>query len=924
MKPSIKPSRFTAHAVLTGILALCFGGLAQNFGVAPPAIAQPPANHRLGIDFIGVAGFVDVPVMPDRQAEATEAGATWDRWVFYWDKIETAPDHFDYTAHDTRVIADRAAGLQIDGVLMITPPFYASGGSLLAQAPRLHDRPLPTRALARSADETIQQTCNVAIGSGTLPPRNLDQPVFVDGPDGRYINRQNYWAYFVWKTVERYDGDGVDDAPADPETGVKPVAKHWEMWNEPDFPCHDNFGGFWNGTPANYYRLLQVGYLAAKHADPEATVVLGGLAHWPYPGQDWFQEFLDAAAADPDEEQQAQNNDYFDALALHWYSNVRNTLISQEYAAQMTSRGLGDKVIWINESGVPSWEDYPGNGNPETPYQASLEEQAAYVLQNIAYALASELSTPKIPTERVFHFQLYDDGRGEAYGLIRNPSDGSLDPHPTQPGQSRPAYDAFTTAARYLHDDVIPLWHTESSDGLARIAFFHPPDRRTLVLWNWNASTKSWQVARTGPEGLLIDEIGHSTSITPTGATYNIELPGATNFNQPETPGVPMIGGAPRILIETDVLTPTAQVNPLPESSPPNFQVAWDLQDWGTGIAAYEIWYSDGVPESTESWKLWIENPVAGPIRGRLQGSAEFAGQLGHTYYFAARAQDQAGNWSVLGEPQSWTTVRENGTIAGRVFDIRTQPIASATVQVILETGDVIATDMTDADGRFIVDDIPFGAEYGVSALADGYGRWAPHWGVTPMSTVTSSVEMYLPPFANAITNGDFEEDDGLAGWVTNGDTPPIRSHYWQQTGESSALIGFRNDETAPGDSILSQVIDVPAETPALGFWYRVARTKGTDDLEPNLFQVLLTTGESHEPRELYVDHLSASEAWRYQWVDVSAFAGQEVKLTFKLIQPSADLQTVVYLDNVALGASTRQEGLWREVFLPVLMRNWP
>lgn len=916
-------SKPITRLVLAGILAFMLAGVIESFGVVQPAIAQPESNHRLGIDFIGVAGFVDVPIAKGRRAQATNVGATWDRWVFYWDKIETVPNSFDYAEHDARVAADLAAGLEINGVLMITPSFYASGGSRLAKAPRIQDCPIPTRALARSADAIIQQTCNVAVGSGTLPPRNLDQPVFVDGSDGQYINRQNYWAYFVWKTVERYDGDGVNDAPVDSENGVKPVVKHWEMWNEPDFPCRGDFGGFWNGTPADYYRLLKVGYLAAKHADPEATIILGGLAHWPYPGQDWFQEFLDAVAADPEKELQAQNNVYFDVLALHWYSNVRNTLISRDYAAQMTSRGLNDKVIWINESGVPAWEDYPGNGNPETPYQASLEEQAAYVIQNFAYALASELSEPKVPITRVFHFQLYDDGRREAYGLIRNPSDSALEPHPTYPGQSRPAYDAFATAARYLRD-VEPVWHTESSDGLVRVAFFQPPDKRVLVLWSWASRTKSWAVARTGVEGLLIDEVGHSDWIAPVGAVYNIELPGASNFNQPETPNVPMIGGQPRILVETDVLTPTARVETLPEFSPPSFEVSWDLQDWGTGIAAYKIWYSDGSPTTAEDWKLLIENASVSPVRGRLRRQMEFAGEVGHTYYFAAQAQDRAGHWSELGDPQASTTARENGVIAGRVFDVRTQPVASATVEVVLDT-DVVAAGTTDIDGQFVVDGVPFGEEYGVTVTADGYGSWPPHWDVEPTSAATASsgVELDVPPFHNQVVSGGFENGD-LAGWVRDGDTLPIHSGFLRRTGEHSALLGHRTDGETPGQSILSQVVDVPAEAPALGFWYRVYRSANAGDAEPNTFEVLMTTGEGSEPRGLYTDHLSTSEDWQYQWADVSAFAGQTVKLTFRLSQPSADLQTVVYLDNVAVGSSTPQESALRRVHLPLLMRNRP
>lgn len=890
----------------------------------PPATAQTEPNDRLGIDFVGVAGFVGVPVVAGRQAKATNVGAAWDRWVFYWDKIETAPDVFDYAQHDAAVAADLAGGLQIDGVLMITPPFYGSGGSALTEAPRIHDRPLPTRGLARPAGETIQQTCNVTIGSGALPPRNLNQPVFVDGPDGRRINRQNYWAYFVWKTVERYDGDGVDDAPLDPKTGVKPVVKHWEMWNEPDFPCHGDFGGFWNGTPADYYRLLKVGYLAAKHADPESVVILGGLAHWPYPGQNWFGEFLNAVAADNEKALQAQSNYFFDVLALHWYSNVRNVLISQSYANQMTSRNLGSKTIWINESGVPSWEDYPGKGNPQTPYQASLEEQAAYVIQNFAYALASGLSTPKVPIERVFHFQLYDDGHPEAYGLIRNPSDSATDPHPSRPGEPRPAYEAFATAAQYLRA-VEPFWHTESSDGLVRIAFFRPPNQRGLVLWNRAPTTKSWAVTRTGSEGVLIDELGHSNPITPAGATYTIELPGATNFNQPETPGVSMIGGKPRILIETDTLAPTALINPLPATSGPTIQVSWDLQDWGTGIAAYEIWHSDGPPASPEDWQLLTQENSVSPGRGRLQGNAEFVGQPGHTYYFAARAQDRAGNWSELGEPQAQTSIMENGVIAGRVFDIRTQPVASATVSVVLEAG-VVATATTDIDGRFVVEDVPFGQTYGLSATAEGHGSWPPRWKVMPSATATESpgVELDLPPFYNAVTNGGFENGD-LAGWVRDGNTLPIRSNFGltgtDEDRPKAALLGFRTDGAAPGDSALSQVVDVPGETPALGFWYRVIRTNNTNDRPPNLLQVLLTAGEG-EPRVLHLEHLTDSKTWRYLSFDVGTVAGQQVKLTFKLTQPSADLQTVVYLDNVALGSSTPREGPLRQVFLPLLLRN--
>lgn len=44
------------------------------------------------------------------------------------------------------------------------------------------------------------------------------------------------------------------------------------MWNEPDLP------GFWLGTASQYAQLLAVTYNAIKRADPNAQVLLGGLA----------------------------------------------------------------------------------------------------------------------------------------------------------------------------------------------------------------------------------------------------------------------------------------------------------------------------------------------------------------------------------------------------------------------------------------------------------------------------------------------------------------------------------------------------------------------------------------------------------------------------------------------------------------------
>ena len=45
----------------------------------------------------------------------------------------------------------------------------------------------------------------------------------------------------------------------------------WEIWNEEDNT------GWWSGTPGQYTALLKAAYPAVKSADPNATVILGGL-----------------------------------------------------------------------------------------------------------------------------------------------------------------------------------------------------------------------------------------------------------------------------------------------------------------------------------------------------------------------------------------------------------------------------------------------------------------------------------------------------------------------------------------------------------------------------------------------------------------------------------------------------------------------
>ena len=52
--------------------------------------------------------------------------------------------------------------------------------------------------------------------------------------------------------------------------------KHWELWNEPNLVRSGYESGLYEAR--DFARILAVGRAAAKAADPEATIVLGGLA----------------------------------------------------------------------------------------------------------------------------------------------------------------------------------------------------------------------------------------------------------------------------------------------------------------------------------------------------------------------------------------------------------------------------------------------------------------------------------------------------------------------------------------------------------------------------------------------------------------------------------------------------------------------
>ncbi len=586
-------------------------GSAQAAGLP---IAQTPS---LGIDFIGAPGYPPL-ASAQRFASARQAGASWDRWVIYWQDVETSPGRYDWSGVDPVVAGDVAQGLAVDAVLLGTPSFYATS---------------VTSALDGEAINAPYGGLRTLPSSATTPPQGLDLPTFADGTDfwmpGKQVNPRNPWASFVYAAVSRYHAQ----------------IHYWEVWNEPDF------SQFWAGSVAQYARLIKVAYLAAHAADDNAKILIGGLMYWQwanaYGDQAWLKKLLATIVPDPTA---AANGYYFDVVPLHWYSRSSDAYwktLSAESA--LASFGITGKDVWINETNAPacdeaaiqyaSCNDYPGGVNPNGTWasgHATIEEQASFLIQSAAFGFAAGAS-------HVFAFQWQDDGNSDAYGLLRN--DGS----------ARPALEAYRLVARYL--EGFTTVRRESAGGAEWITFGvpGPNPHRATVLWNDTGQPVSATVTAAGTlanEVDLVSQDGTRQSIGPA-ASYTVSLAPATdsrNFDHPWQASDYIIGG-PTVLLVEDLSPDTAPPSSLAvatTSGPLSIQVAWSGVDpGGWGIFDYTIQYRDVTTHGY--WTDWLTDTVS--------TSGTFTGESGHAYQFRSLARDWAGNVEVKCPAQADTTV---------------------------------------------------------------------------------------------------------------------------------------------------------------------------------------------------------------------------------------------------------------------------
>lgn len=630
-----------------------------------PAAAQPGTAQaaRLGITFISAPDQADNGA---RYQQALALGAGWNRWPLYWDRVERGPGVYDWTAYDRLVSDDLRYGLRTNVILLGRPGFHDRGGSIEG---------LYSAAFSDGTD---------APGAGKLP------------------NPANPWALFVHQAVMRYKPGGLL-AASNRWPGGWGITT-WEAWNEPDLRM------FWSASVEDYARLLKVTYLVAKQADPGAQIVFGGLAYGNPDQDDWLAKVLAIYAGDP---QREAFNWYHDIVALHSYSNPRRTGLIVSRARETLARAGLTRRIWVNETGVPVWDDYPGpTWTAADPagriLRATMQQQAAFVIQSAVYAWAAGADVV------MFH-QLYDDCgnqpggtnfpphngelclngalcAGDAHGLFRNPATAPCFSQHPMPGTPRPAASAYlrlaqTFSAPFGEQQVLRDDQTATVISFRRLR----TDERIVVLWSRTLSESRLEIEALGVGGAVLTPQNERIMITPQDGRYSLALPPATRDDYPFLPSgqAAAIGGPPLILVEqgarsssnpalpqfgessvpaqpvlptpggpasTPVLRPTT--DPAQDSAPPVTRMtplpavsaATFTVSWSGADDGGIAGYLVWVRIDDGEWQPWLETRATEAI---------YTGEAGRRYAFAVWAVDLAGNWSLNTEltPQAETRV---------------------------------------------------------------------------------------------------------------------------------------------------------------------------------------------------------------------------------------------------------------------------
>ncbi len=309
--------------------------LAAWIAAAIPARADEP---RAQSEPPVVMRFGVVNAYEDPEA-AAELGITWEQITFDWAAFQpSGPDDFvSRSVHAAWLESAADSGREVVGLIAGTP---------------------------RWASES---------GAWSAIPDGLDRPL--DDPD-------NTWAAFVTRLVATYAPLGVHQ---------------WIISEEPNIRPGEGRVRF-VGAVEDYARLLRVASLAARAADPDARILVAGMAGWAdsAAGRDpYLTRLLAVLRADAES---AAHGTYFDAVVVRAFDSTQAVWDSITQArGALDDAGLADKPIWLITNAGPTLD--PASPSEGGVFGITPDQQADFVIQAVAISFA--LGVERVAIDRL-------------------------------------------------------------------------------------------------------------------------------------------------------------------------------------------------------------------------------------------------------------------------------------------------------------------------------------------------------------------------------------------------------------------------------------------------------------------------------------------------------------------------------------------
>ncbi|MGD8814852.1 MAG: hypothetical protein PVI78_10295 [Anaerolineales bacterium] len=374
-----------------------------------------------------------------------------------WMAIESEPGVYDWSALDREVRQLQSLGLDI--TMVLSPAINAFG----EQRDELIE-------IASSYSSVMHFLREGDAGGMVLYPHGDTMPIWLD---------------FVRAAVDRYDGDGQNDMP-----GLRYQARNWHFIEEYPIPEIED--------PVIYVDLLKATYEAIKSENPNAKVILAGLAG----NFAQYFAFMDGYIEDPDagviqgvqiprdvfaqlpvwsalkadwEYVLEHGAGYFDIVDLHAYITKETFLEGEIEYLRHTMQSFGyTRPIWIIEGGGP-FKNYPGKraeNTPADPYYGlgSLKENAEFVIKLHALSAAMGVERQHWGLGLELGPDSYWDGPWCGMSLM----DG-------EDRFKRPSYYTFKLMVELL-DGFTQV--DDLSRGETRIISFTVDNQELFVIWN--------------------------------------------------------------------------------------------------------------------------------------------------------------------------------------------------------------------------------------------------------------------------------------------------------------------------------------------------------------------------------------------------------------------------------------------------------